>query len=58
MTRSSVTTHKKCSKLYNKKCTYSINAHLNLLYALKYGTVRALFKREVVFFLLNQVTFY
>ena len=50
MARSSVTTHKKCSKLYNKKCTCTINAHLNLLYALKYGTVRALFKREVFFF--------
>ena len=30
-----VTTHKIVQKYYNEKCTYNVNTHCNLLYALK-----------------------
>ena len=30
-----VTTHKNVQNYYNEKCTYNVNTHCNLLYALK-----------------------
>ena len=30
-----VTTHKNVQNYYNEKCTYNVNTHWNLLYALK-----------------------
>ena len=32
-----VNTHKNVQNCCNEKCTYNVNTHWNLLYALKYG---------------------
>ena len=32
------TTHKNVQNYYNEKCTYNVNTHCNLLYALKVWT--------------------
>ena len=50
-----VTTHKNVQNYYNEKCTYNVNTHWNLLYALKILNCLNFIQKRRPFFLLNQV---
>ena len=44
-------THKNVQNYYNEKCTYNINTHCNLLYALKvWNCLNFIRKRILIFF--------
>ena len=52
-----VTTHKNVRNYYNEKCTYNVNPHWNLLYALKiWDCLNFIQERSLIFFLLYEVT--
>ena len=53
-----VTTNKNVQNYYNEKCTYNVNRHSNLLYALKVWNCLNFIRKRRLFFLLNQVTIY
>ena len=46
-----VTTHKNIQNHYNEKCTYNVNTHCNLLYALKaWNCLNFIRKRRLIYF--------
>ena len=53
-----VTTHKNIPNYYNEKCTYNVNTHCNLLYALKvWNCLNFIRKRRLIFFCLIKLLF-
>ena len=48
-----VTTHKNNQNNYNEKCTYNVNIHDNLLYALKVLDCLSFIRKRRLIFLLN-----
>ena len=48
-----VTTHKNVQNNYNEKCTYNVNIHDNLLYALKVLDCLSFIRKRRLIFLLN-----
>ena len=45
-----VTTHKNVQNYHNEKCTYNVNTHCNLLYALKIWNCNFIQKKSLTFF--------
>ena len=53
-----MTTHKNVQNDYNEKCTYNVNTHCNLLYALKSMELFKLYSKETAnFFCLIKLLF-
>ena len=52
-----VTTHKNVQNYYNEKCTYNINIHCNLLYALKVCNCLDFIQKRMLFFCLIKLLF-
>ena len=48
-----VTTHKNDGNYYNEKCTYNVNTHGNLIYALKIWNCLNFIPKRRLSFLLN-----
>ena len=45
-----VTTHKNVQNYYSEKCTYNVNTHCNLLYALKVWNCSKLYSKVISLF--------
>ena len=52
-----VTAHKNVQNYYNEKCTYNVNTHWNLLYALKIWNCLNFIQKRRLFFCLIKLLF-